>query len=54
MAVEVSEESIESFVSITNTTREQAIAYLEANNRDSNRAINAYFENPDGVPTLMI
>ncbi|KAK2795274.1 hypothetical protein FQN52_006204 [Onygenales sp. PD_12] len=51
MAVEVSEESIESFVSITNTTREQAIAYLEANNRDSNRAINAYFENPDGVPT---
>ncbi|KAK2794021.1 hypothetical protein FQN50_009955 [Emmonsiellopsis sp. PD_5] len=50
MAVEVSEESIESFVSITNTTREQAIAYLEANNRDSNRAINAYFENPDGVP----
>ncbi|KKZ63681.1 hypothetical protein EMCG_01988 [[Emmonsia] crescens] len=43
------EDAIENFISFTNATREKAISFLEANNRDSNRAINAYFENPDGV-----
>ncbi|OAX78593.1 hypothetical protein ACJ72_07099 [Emergomyces africanus] len=43
------EDAIENFISFTNATREKAIAFLEANNRDSNRAINAYFENPDSL-----
>ncbi|KGM91596.1 uncharacterized protein PADG_12276 [Paracoccidioides brasiliensis Pb18] len=46
---ELSADAIESFISFTNATREQAIAFLEANNHDSNRAINAYFENPGSV-----
>ncbi|PGH12297.1 hypothetical protein AJ79_04363 [Helicocarpus griseus UAMH5409] len=49
MASDLPEDAIESFISFTSATRQQAIAFLEANNRDSNRAINAYFENPDSA-----
>ncbi|KAJ5146059.1 uncharacterized protein N7515_000623 [Penicillium bovifimosum] len=45
---EPNEEAIASFVSFTSTTREQAIAFLKANNLDSQKAINAYFEDPTG------
>ncbi|KAJ5562668.1 hypothetical protein N7461_001429 [Penicillium sp. DV-2018c] len=45
---EPAEEAIASFVSFTSTTREQAIAFLKANNLDSQKAINAYFEDPTG------
>ncbi|OJD10957.1 hypothetical protein AJ78_08169 [Emergomyces pasteurianus Ep9510] len=48
-STDLPEDAIENFISFTNATREKAIAFLEANNRDSNRAINAYFENPDSV-----
>ncbi|KXG49926.1 uncharacterized protein PGRI_058940 [Penicillium griseofulvum] len=48
MASEPSEEAIASFVSFTSTTREQAIAFLKGNNLDSQKAINAYFEDPTG------
>ncbi|KAI2733648.1 hypothetical protein CBS147332_663 [Penicillium roqueforti] len=48
MASEPTEEAITSFVSFTSTTREQAIAFLKANNLDSQKAINAYFEDPTG------
>ncbi|KAG5291898.1 ubiquitin interaction domain-containing protein [Histoplasma ohiense] len=46
---DIPEDAIENFISFTNASREKAIAFLEANNRDSNRAINAYFENPGSV-----
>ncbi|KAL4778061.1 ubiquitin interaction motif protein [Aspergillus varians] len=48
MTSEPSEEAITSFTSFTNTSREQAISFLKANNLDSNNAINAYFEDPTG------
>ncbi|KAL1957731.1 hypothetical protein VTO42DRAFT_5574 [Malbranchea cinnamomea] len=48
MTLEPSENAIAEFVGITNVTRDKAIAFLKANNLDSNRAIDAYFENPDG------
>ncbi|KAJ5107796.1 hypothetical protein N7456_004471 [Penicillium angulare] len=48
MTSEPSEEAILSFVSFTSTTREQAILFLKANNLDSRKAINAYFEDPTG------
>ncbi|CAI7617320.1 unnamed protein product [Penicillium discolor] len=48
MASEPTEEAITSFVSFTSTTREQAIAFLKGNNLDSQKAINAYFEDPTG------
>ncbi|KAL4933091.1 uncharacterized protein BDV17DRAFT_146897 [Aspergillus undulatus] len=48
---EPSEEAITSFTSFTNTSREQAISFLKANDLDSNKAINAYFEDPTGPPT---
>ncbi|KAJ5794896.1 hypothetical protein N7457_001495 [Penicillium paradoxum] len=48
MASEPAEEAIANFVSFTSTTREQAIAFLKANNLDSQKAINAYFEDPTG------
>ncbi|OJD23793.1 hypothetical protein ACJ73_04853 [Blastomyces percursus] len=48
-SVDLPEDAIENFISFTNASREKAIAFLEANNRDSNRAINAYFENPNSV-----
>ncbi|KAJ5182815.1 hypothetical protein N7492_000431 [Penicillium capsulatum] len=48
MAAEPTEEAITNFVSFTSTTREQAINFLKANNLDSQKAINAYFEDPTG------
>ncbi|KAL4800215.1 hypothetical protein BDV19DRAFT_172814 [Aspergillus venezuelensis] len=51
MTSEPSEEAITSFTSITNTSREQAISFLKANDLDSNKAINAYFEDPTGPHT---
>ncbi|KAL4943413.1 hypothetical protein BDV06DRAFT_189950 [Aspergillus oleicola] len=51
MTSEPSEEAIASFTSITNTSREQAISFLKANDLDSNKAINAYFEDPTGPHT---
>ncbi|KAF4767741.1 hypothetical protein HAV15_010011 [Penicillium sp. str.  len=48
MASEPTEEAITSFISFTSTTREQAIAFLKGNNLDSQKAINAYFEDPTG------
>ncbi|EPS34670.1 hypothetical protein PDE_09634 [Penicillium oxalicum 114-2] len=42
------EDAIANFVSFTSTTREQAILFLKANNLDSQKAINAYFEDPTG------
>ncbi|RDW74370.1 uncharacterized protein DSM5745_07032 [Aspergillus mulundensis] len=48
MTSEPSEEAISNFTSFTNTTREQAISFLKANDLDSNKAINAYFEDPTG------
>ncbi|KAL2868182.1 uncharacterized protein BJX67DRAFT_63234 [Aspergillus lucknowensis] len=48
MTSEPSEEAITSFTSFTNTSREQAISFLKANDLDSNKAINAYFEDPTG------
>ncbi|OAT04600.1 ubiquitin interaction domain-containing protein [Blastomyces gilchristii SLH14081] len=48
-SVDLPEDAIENFISFTNASREKAVAFLEANNRDSNRAINAYFENPDSI-----
>ncbi|KAF7593233.1 hypothetical protein BBP40_011774 [Aspergillus hancockii] len=51
MASEPTDEAIANFVSFTSTTREQAISFLKANNLDSNKAINAYFEDPTGPQT---
>ncbi|EKV12597.1 UBA-like [Penicillium digitatum] len=48
MASEPTEEAITNFVSFTSTTREQAITFLKGNNLDSQKAINAYFEDPTG------
>ncbi|EFR01431.1 ubiquitin interaction domain-containing protein [Nannizzia gypsea CBS 118893] len=47
MVPEITDEAIEAFVSFTSASRERAIAFLQHNNGDSHRAINAYFENPD-------
>ncbi|KAJ6034899.1 uncharacterized protein N7446_009656 [Penicillium canescens] len=44
MASEPTEDAIANFVSFTSTTREQAVNFLKANNLDSQKAINAYFE----------
>ncbi|KAL3486714.1 hypothetical protein BJX62DRAFT_214713 [Aspergillus germanicus] len=52
MASEPSEEAIASFTSITNTSREQAISFLKANDLDASKAINAYFEDPTGPQLL--
>ncbi|KAL1980232.1 hypothetical protein VTN96DRAFT_4437 [Rasamsonia emersonii] len=49
MAGEPSEEAIANFVSFTSTSREQAISFLKANDLNSQKAINAYFENPTCV-----
>ncbi|KAJ5176690.1 uncharacterized protein N7482_002567 [Penicillium canariense] len=51
MASEPSEDAIANFVSFTSTTRKQAISFLKANNLDSQKAINAYFEDPSGPQT---
>ncbi|KAJ5689474.1 hypothetical protein N7462_003866 [Penicillium macrosclerotiorum] len=51
MASEPPEDAIANFVSFTSTTREQAISFLKANNLDSQKAINAYFEDPTGPRT---
>ncbi|KAJ5619305.1 hypothetical protein N7510_003289 [Penicillium lagena] len=48
MDKEPPEEAIANFVSFTSTTREQAISFLKANYLDSQKAINAYFEDPTG------
>ncbi|CAI7571434.1 unnamed protein product [Penicillium manginii] len=53
MASDPPEDAIANFVSFTSTTREQAINFLKvtdvlANNLDSQKAINAYFEDPTG------
>ncbi|OXV07392.1 hypothetical protein Egran_04843 [Elaphomyces granulatus] len=48
MTSEPTEEAISNFVSFTSTSREQAISFLRANDLDSRKAINAYFENPAG------
>ncbi|KAF9893937.1 hypothetical protein FE257_008908 [Aspergillus nanangensis] len=48
MTSDPTEEAIVNFVSFTSTSREKAIAFLKANNLDSNKAINAYFEDPTG------
>ncbi|KNG89401.1 ubiquitin interaction motif protein [Aspergillus nomiae NRRL 13137] len=50
MASEPTEEAIANFVSFTSTSREQAISFLKANDLNSNKAINAYFEDPTGDP----
>ncbi|EZF31235.1 hypothetical protein H109_00465 [Trichophyton interdigitale MR816] len=47
MVPEITDEAIEAFVSFTSASRERAIAFLQHNNGDSHRAINAYFENPN-------
>ncbi|DAA77218.1 TPA_exp: Uncharacterized protein A8136_6478 [Trichophyton benhamiae CBS 112371] len=53
MVPEITDEAIEAFVSFTNASRERAIAFLQHNNGDSHRAINAYFENPnDPLPPV--
>ncbi|KAL1971042.1 hypothetical protein VTN77DRAFT_2876 [Rasamsonia byssochlamydoides] len=49
MTGEPSEEAIANFVSFTSTSREQAISFLKANDLNSHKAINAYFENPTSV-----
>ncbi|KAL2818413.1 ubiquitin interaction motif protein [Aspergillus cavernicola] len=54
MTSEPSEEAIISFTSFTNTTRDQAISFLKANDLDSNKAINAYFEDPTGPQTQVV
>ncbi|RHZ63892.1 uncharacterized protein CDV56_105571 [Aspergillus thermomutatus] len=46
MASEPSEEAIANFVNFTSTSREHAIRFLKANDLNSNKAINAYFEDP--------
>ncbi|KAH1287576.1 hypothetical protein KXW42_001435 [Aspergillus fumigatus] len=46
MASEPSEEAITNFVNFTSTSREHAIRFLKANDLNSNKAINAYFEDP--------
>ncbi|PIG87750.1 ubiquitin interaction motif protein [Aspergillus arachidicola] len=51
MASEPTEEAIANFVSFTSTSREQAISFLKANDLNSNKAINAYFEDPTGPQT---
>ncbi|KAE8153316.1 hypothetical protein BDV25DRAFT_149798 [Aspergillus avenaceus] len=51
MTSEPSEEAITNFVNFTSTTREQAISFLKANDLNSNKAINAYFEDPTGPQT---
>ncbi|KAL3476838.1 hypothetical protein BJX99DRAFT_134634 [Aspergillus californicus] len=51
MTSEPIEEAINSFISFTNGSREQAINFLKANGLDSNKAINAYFEDPTGPHT---
>ncbi|KAL5332666.1 hypothetical protein BJX70DRAFT_383526 [Aspergillus crustosus] len=48
MTSEPTEEAITNFISFTNTSRDQAINFLKANDLDSNKAINAYFEDPTG------
>ncbi|KAJ6164525.1 hypothetical protein N7470_003197 [Penicillium chermesinum] len=48
MGAEPDEDAISNFVSFTSTSREQAISFLKANNLDSQKAINAYFEDPTG------
>ncbi|EGE03301.1 ubiquitin interaction domain-containing protein [Trichophyton equinum CBS 127.97] len=53
MVPEITDEAIEAFVSFTSASRERAIAFLQHNNGDSHRAINAYFENPnDPLPPV--
>ncbi|KAH8701803.1 hypothetical protein BGW36DRAFT_289204 [Talaromyces proteolyticus] len=51
MATEPSEEDINNFIGFTSLSREQAISFLNANNLNLEKAINAYFENPSGLPT---
>ncbi|GIK00268.1 hypothetical protein Aspvir_004288 [Aspergillus viridinutans] len=46
MDSEPSEEAITNFVNFTSTSREHAIRFLKANDLNSNKAINAYFEDP--------
>ncbi|CAG8114891.1 unnamed protein product [Penicillium salamii] len=46
--MEPTEDAIDNFVSFTSTTRDQAISFLKANHLDSQKAINAYFEDPTG------
>ncbi|KAJ5672602.1 hypothetical protein N7507_001729 [Penicillium longicatenatum] len=48
MASEPSEEAIAEFISFTSTTRPQAVNFLKAHNGDSQKAINAYYEDPSG------
>ncbi|KAE8381436.1 hypothetical protein BDV26DRAFT_255599 [Aspergillus bertholletiae] len=51
MASEPTEEAIANFVSFTSTSREQAISFLKANDLNSQKAINAYFEDPTSPQT---
>ncbi|KAJ5913304.1 hypothetical protein N7504_002187 [Penicillium tannophilum] len=48
MASEPSEEAITEFISFTSATRPQAINFLKAHDGNSQKAINAYFEDPSG------
>ncbi|OKL64343.1 hypothetical protein UA08_00681 [Talaromyces atroroseus] len=48
---EPSEDDIGNFVSFTGLPREKAILFLKTNNLDLQKAANAYFENPAGVPS---
>lgn len=48
---EPSEDDVANFVSFTSLPREKAVLFLKANNLNLQKAINAYFENPDGVPS---
>ncbi|THC98387.1 hypothetical protein EYZ11_002168 [Aspergillus tanneri] len=52
MTSEPTEEAIANFVSFTSTSRDQAISFLKANDLNSNKAINAYFEDPTGPHTV--
>jgi hypothetical protein len=47
MAGEPAEDEIENFISFTSTSREQAVHFLKSNDLNSNKAINAYFEDPN-------
>uniref|UniRef100_A0A093UU67 UBA and UBX domain-containing protein n=1 Tax=Talaromyces marneffei PM1 TaxID=1077442 RepID=A0A093UU67_TALMA len=51
MATEPSEDDIGNFISFTSLSREKAVLFLKANSLNLEKAINAYFENPDGVPS---
>ncbi|KAJ5948888.1 hypothetical protein N7454_002195 [Penicillium verhagenii] len=48
MASEPSEEAVTEFISFTSATRPQAVDFLKAHDGSSQKAINAFFEDPTG------